>query len=214
MKLQVVHNAKVFIRSLVGDWLLFCQCFIMIIMVNYQITFLKKSFSGAGGFLPAMKQIGNVAALPGIVHVSTFSENLLFFCSHLPGIIAFQMGILSWQEVWTKVLLKAVCVLGICVWIRSTCKGRLQNEVRKGSSHLLHCFSFDIQLFVLFQLLEPRFPTVHTDCLLILNWRSVERAGGGTVVCIIVTGLMSSEPSHAFNTAFPHPLPFWKQSIR
>lgn len=28
------------------------------------------SFSGAGGFLPAMKQIGNVAALPGIVHVS------------------------------------------------------------------------------------------------------------------------------------------------
>ncbi|EOB07209.1 UPF0027 protein C22orf28-like protein, partial [Anas platyrhynchos] len=24
----------------------------------------------AGGFLPAMKQIGNVAALPGIVHVS------------------------------------------------------------------------------------------------------------------------------------------------
>lgn len=26
--------------------------------------------SGVGGFLPAMKQIGNVAALPGIVHVS------------------------------------------------------------------------------------------------------------------------------------------------
>lgn len=26
--------------------------------------------SGFGGFLPAMKQIGNVAALPGIVHVS------------------------------------------------------------------------------------------------------------------------------------------------
>ncbi|KAG8147807.1 hypothetical protein E2320_022943, partial [Naja naja] len=25
-------------------------------------------FLGAGGFLPAMKQIGNVAALPGIVH--------------------------------------------------------------------------------------------------------------------------------------------------
>lgn len=25
---------------------------------------------GVGGFLPAMKQIGNVAALPGIVHVS------------------------------------------------------------------------------------------------------------------------------------------------
>lgn len=28
--------------------------------------------SGVGGFLPAMKQIGNVAALPGIVHVSPF----------------------------------------------------------------------------------------------------------------------------------------------
>lgn len=26
--------------------------------------------AGVGGFLPAMKQIGNVAALPGIVHVS------------------------------------------------------------------------------------------------------------------------------------------------
>lgn len=26
--------------------------------------------TGFGGFLPAMKQIGNVAALPGIVHVS------------------------------------------------------------------------------------------------------------------------------------------------
>lgn len=26
--------------------------------------------SGVGGFLPAMKQIGNVAALPGIIHVS------------------------------------------------------------------------------------------------------------------------------------------------
>jgi hypothetical protein len=30
--------------------------------------------SGVGGFLPAMKQIGNVAALPGIVHVSQSSE--------------------------------------------------------------------------------------------------------------------------------------------
>lgn len=30
--------------------------------------------SGVGGFLPAMKQIGNVAALPGIVHVSPRSE--------------------------------------------------------------------------------------------------------------------------------------------
>lgn len=49
---------------------LFRKCFIVIIMVNYQITFFKKSFSGAGGFLPAMKQIGNVAALPGIVHRS------------------------------------------------------------------------------------------------------------------------------------------------
>ncbi|KAL4822558.1 hypothetical protein H8958_007818 [Nasalis larvatus] len=29
---------------------------------------------GVGGFLPAMKQIGNVAALPGIVHVSQSSE--------------------------------------------------------------------------------------------------------------------------------------------
>ncbi|NWQ76856.1 RTCB ligase, partial [Columbina picui] len=29
---------------------------------------------GAGGFLPAMKQIGNVAALPGIVHVNEYSE--------------------------------------------------------------------------------------------------------------------------------------------
>lgn len=63
-------------------------------MVDYQITYLPPppSFSGAGGFLPAMKQIGNVAALPGIVHVSNCSENLLFFCYYLPGIIAFQMG--------------------------------------------------------------------------------------------------------------------------
>lgn len=31
---------------------------------------LCSSSSGVGGFLPAMKQIGNVAALPGIVNVS------------------------------------------------------------------------------------------------------------------------------------------------
>lgn len=29
---------------------------------------------GVGGFLPAMKQIGNVAALPGIVHVSVNAQ--------------------------------------------------------------------------------------------------------------------------------------------
>lgn len=95
---------------------LFRKCFIVIIMVSYQFTFFKKIlFSGAGGFLPAMKQIGNVAALPGIVHVSNCSGNLLFFCSHLPEIIAFQMGTLLGKEVCTKVLLKAVCVLGTFV---------------------------------------------------------------------------------------------------
>lgn len=31
---------------------------------------------GVGGFLPAVKQIGNVAALPGIVHVSGISPRL------------------------------------------------------------------------------------------------------------------------------------------
>lgn len=36
--------------------------------VSYSFIFLLSS--GVGGFLPAMKQIGNVAALPGIIHVS------------------------------------------------------------------------------------------------------------------------------------------------
>lgn len=31
---------------------------------------------GVGGFLPAMKQIGNVAALPGIVHVGIILQSL------------------------------------------------------------------------------------------------------------------------------------------
>lgn len=34
------------------------------------------SVAGVGGFLPAMKQIGNVAALPGIVHVSGLCPRL------------------------------------------------------------------------------------------------------------------------------------------
>lgn len=33
---------------------------------------------GVGGFLPAMKQIGNVAALPGIVHVSPLCPKITF----------------------------------------------------------------------------------------------------------------------------------------
>lgn len=97
-------------------------------------------------------------------------KNLLFFCSHLPEIIAFQIEILSWEEVWIKVLLKAVCVLGTWVWGRSACKGRLQNWViKERSSHLLHCLSFDIEVFMLFQFLEPPFPVVHTNYLLVLN---------------------------------------------
>ena len=41
-------------------------------------------FGGIGGFLPGMKQIGNVAALPGIVGVSflPFDRSFSFkFCS-------------------------------------------------------------------------------------------------------------------------------------
>ena len=37
---------------------------------------------GFGGFLPAMKQIANVAALPGIVSVSCALGRLLLFCSY------------------------------------------------------------------------------------------------------------------------------------
>lgn len=153
-----------------------------------------------------MKQIGNVAALPGIVHVSNCSGNLLFFCSHLPEIIAFQMGTLLGKEVCTKVLLKAVCVLGTFVWVRRACKGRLQKCVRKGSTHLLHCLSFDMKLFMLFQFSWATFPhclywpLVGFDLPVLWNtWRSVERAGGGTVVCIIVAGLMwvGSPPMHS-----------------
>lgn len=32
-----------------------------------------------GGFLPGMKQIGNVAALPGIVHVSHVASHYLVY---------------------------------------------------------------------------------------------------------------------------------------
>lgn len=92
-RLEVLLVANFFFARVLTS--LFRKCFIVIIMVNYQITFLKKSFSGAGGFLPAMKQIGNVAALPGIVHVSVCCKNLIFFCSYLPEIIAFQMETLS-----------------------------------------------------------------------------------------------------------------------
>uniref|UniRef100_A0A8C5IWY3 RNA-splicing ligase RtcB homolog n=8 Tax=Passeriformes TaxID=9126 RepID=A0A8C5IWY3_JUNHY len=66
--LEVLLVADFFFASVLNS--LFRKCFIVLIMVSYQITFFKKSFSGAGGFLPAMKQIGNVAALPGIVHRS------------------------------------------------------------------------------------------------------------------------------------------------
>lgn len=37
-------------------------------------TKLRLCLAGVGGFLPAMKQIGNVAALPGIVHVSVSTQ--------------------------------------------------------------------------------------------------------------------------------------------
>ncbi len=42
---------------------------------------LRNSFTtgGLGGFLPGMKQIANVAALPGIVGVSTFFPFISFF---------------------------------------------------------------------------------------------------------------------------------------
>lgn len=49
--------------------------------------------SGVGGFLPAMKQIGNVAALPGIVHVSIMITRSLqtlrevSLCKHADGVI-------------------------------------------------------------------------------------------------------------------------------
>jgi tRNA-splicing ligase RtcB len=36
---------------------------------------ISTKFGGVGGFLPGMKQIANVAALPGIVGVSVFSNN-------------------------------------------------------------------------------------------------------------------------------------------
>lgn len=41
----------------------------------------------------------------------------------------------------------------VCALIRSAFNDRLQNKVvREGGSHLFHCLSFDIELFMLFQL--------------------------------------------------------------
>lgn len=44
------------------------ECLLLVFYLYFYALFFF--FIGAGGFLPAMKQIGNVAALPGIVHVS------------------------------------------------------------------------------------------------------------------------------------------------
>lgn len=57
-----------------------------------------------------MKQIGNVAALPGIVHVSISSESLLFFCSCLPGIVAFQMETVVTRDVEQSSFEGSLCV--------------------------------------------------------------------------------------------------------
>jgi hypothetical protein len=62
---------------------------------------ISTKFGGMGGFLPGMKQIANVAALPGIVGVSLFllninrkQWNLLFFRDLLVYLMFIQVMVL------------------------------------------------------------------------------------------------------------------------
>lgn len=137
-----------------------------------------------------MKQIGNVAALPGIVHVSDSYKEMLFFSSYLPVMIAIQMGTPLWGGVWTKVV---------------GCKAKLSE--REASTYFVDClltWSFFSITLCCFSLLEPPFPHC-SYCLFLGFWfASVvlecieERRGGVIVACIIVAVLMVvvSFPTH------------------